>query len=314
VLLAKGLLKVLTGPAKTGPVSTARDLERLQQQAENQIQRAERTACWAATRDAILATDDKAAAKLLNSAVLRAWLLSQLDEYNIEEADLARAMGCTLDEGCDANDALAQHAKSMGQAALLRAAAIVMMDSEQGVSDYEPTILNALAATVDVPLKNIAKAAAAEVKAEYAAKIATVKKSLQPTAPLAQPSTSPATAKPKAGANPPAKAKAAAKLTAEEASSGIAQAMQDAEERAPAAAPEVPQPYPGDSFAVGQRVRVTTDSDKLTRIAAKWAGKEGTITKREEGGGYWDVTFKGRGGGISMFADDQLELVEVVPA
>ena len=44
------------------------------------------------------------------------------------------------------------------------------------------------------------------------------------------------------------------------------------------------------------------------------AGKEGTVTKRDPDGGYWDVTFRGRNGGIAMFAQDQLEAVVVVPA
>lgn len=64
-----------------------------------------------------------------------------------------------------------------------------------------------------------------------------------------------------------------------------------------------------EPFEIGQVVLVTTDTDKLGMIARKWSGKHGTITKREPGGGYWDVTFKGRGGGVSTFAEDQLEVM-----
>ena len=84
VLLAKGLLKA-TEPAKPTANTAARDLERLQTRAQIDTDRAVRKACWEATRDAILATDTKDAAKLLSSTVLRAWLLSQLDEYNLRE-------------------------------------------------------------------------------------------------------------------------------------------------------------------------------------------------------------------------------------
>jgi ParB/RepB/Spo0J family partition protein len=67
-----------------------------------------------------------------------------------------------------------------------------------------------------------------------------------------------------------------------------------------------------EAFTVGQRVRITTNRDKLGIIARKWGGKEGTVTRRESGGGYWDVTFRGRNGGVALFAADQID--QVVPA
>ena len=60
-------------------------------------------------------------------------------------------------------------------------------------------------------------------------------------------------------------------------------------------------------FVVGQRVKVTSDLDKLGMLATKHAGRFGTITKRLDGGRHWDVTFKGRNGGVVTMADDQLE-------
>lgn len=70
--------------------------------------------------------------------------------------------------------------------------------------------------------------------------------------------------------------------------------------------PATSKPYV-EPFEIGQVVLVTTDTDKLGLIARKWSGRHGSITKREPGGGYWDVTFKGRGGGVATFAEDQLE-------
>lgn len=41
------------------------------------------------------------------------------------------------------------------------------------------------------------------------------------------------------------------------------------------------------------------------------AGKRGKITAivPVPGGGFWDVTFSGRNGGIAAFAEDQIEVV-----
>lgn len=319
VLLAKGLLKALdqqdaNKPGSKAAADAARELEHLQTRAQIETNRAVRAAWWQATKDAILATDDKAALKLLNNDVLRGWMLSQLDEYNIEEDDLAMAMGCTLDEGCDANDALALHAKSksMGQAALCRAAAIVMMMNDNSPqSDYEPTILTALSAATGVPAKAIIKETTAKVKAEYAAQIAEVRKALTPTAPLAQPSTPPAAAKSKAGAKPPAKAKPA-KLSAEEAQSGIAQAMQEAERAAPDAQ-QGERDARGSELCAGRVVHVTKDTDRLPPKNVEHAGKQGTITEKQ-GDSCWWVTFKGRTGGIACFDASELTAATGVAA
>ena len=66
-------------------------------------------------------------------------------------------------------------------------------------------------------------------------------------------------------------------------------------------------------FVVGQRVRITTNPDRLSTTARKWSGKEGTVTKTnaDHDPDLYDVTFKGRNGGIAMFRTDQLEAVEV---
>lgn len=83
-----------------------------------------------------------------------------------------------------------------------------------------------------------------------------------------------------------------------------------------AGAAAVPAVAQAVDIGVGQRVRITTDDAKLGLIARKWSGKEGMVTRCEPGGGYWAVTFRGRGGGISIFAEDQIEFVAhpVMPA
>lgn len=160
-----------------------------------------------------------------------------------------------------------------------------------------------------------------EIKGEVKDKIwpATAKKAAVPTASLAQP-TNAGGDKPK-GAKPPAKAPAArAKLSAQEAISGIAAAMQSVDRAASAPSGAVAPPETtkaksqeqlvGLGFAIGQKVQVTTDSSKFgTRFTMhKWLGKKGTITGRA--GTAWDVSFKGRSGGVAAFDEDEITVVE----
>lgn len=132
---------------------------------------------------------------------------------------------------------------------------------------------------------------------------ADAKKALPATPPLAQPSH--AAGQDTAQGTKPAVKKA--RLSAEDAQLGIAAAMQS-QDRAATTPPEAQQDENAGTYSAGQRVRITTDDEKLGLVARKWAGKEGNIS-RCEGGGYWDVVFKGRGGGVACFAEDQLELV-----
>ena len=160
-----------------------------------------------------------------------------------------------------------------------------------------------------------------EIKGEVKAKIwpAVAKKAPVATASLAQPSHAGGD-KPK-GAKAPAKAPAArAKLSAQEAISGIAAAMQSVDRAASApsgavAPPETTSgntqaPLVGIGFAIGQKVKVTTDSDRFGKRLTmhKWLGKTGTITGRV--GNAWDVSFKGRSGGIASFDEDEISVVE----
>ena len=60
-------------------------------------------------------------------------------------------------------------------------------------------------------------------------------------------------------------------------------------------------------FSIGQRVRVNDDITIQTR--QRFAGKTGTITGYQEGEFDWTVTFKGRTGGVSVFAAGEMEAV-----
>lgn len=86
-------------------------------------------------------------------------------------------------------------------------------------------------------------------------------------------------------------------------------------------ASKTPKDYAADSgqaidtaAAPATPVANTTDDAKLGTIASKWKGKTGTVTSREDGGGAWTVTFKGRNGGAAIFSQDQMDLVQGVAA
>ena len=69
-----------------------------------------------------------------------------------------------------------------------------------------------------------------------------------------------------------------------------------------------PAPQADQPFAIGQRVRVIDDITIQTR--QRFAGKTGTITGYQEGELDWTVTFKGRTGGVGVFAAGEIEVVQ----
>ena len=152
-----------------------------------------------------------------------------------------------------------------------------------------------------------------------------VKKAPAPTAPLAQPALSPdADASPKKALAKPAPLRKP-RLSAKDAQSGIAEAMQGIEAGqvpcpvAPMAGsapvPEEGQQVKKDEpiqgtlpvgvIGLGSRVKVLNNvSNRYT----KWIGSTGTVTKKM-GDQAWDVTFRGRNGGLASFDATELEWV-----
>jgi ParB/RepB/Spo0J family partition protein len=109
------------------------------------------------------------------------------------------------------------------------------------------------------------------------------------------------------------------KLSADEAQAAIAAAMQDQESNPGADAQGIvanssqPADIPGASapvlspsvgLAVGMRVRITTDDERLPITQRKYCGKEGTISQQMDevdGADRWMVTFRGNRGGMCAF-------------
>ena len=298
VLLAKGLLQTAT-PAES-KADLAKSLERLEHNIKSETSREVRRKVFDATVQAVRATSDEMAkTTLCSSHFLRAYMHSQID--NVDKDTIAKALGYTFEQGEDEVDALTMHIKACSVADLQRAAIIIMIQEDRAAyySDINPLMMDALVEVLDVPAKAITKAVTKEVlagnaehRANIQVRIKAYKDATEPPAPVAN-ETKPVT-------NP---VKRNRKINAEEAQAGIAEAMQ-------ATAPGTVPNCWTEGFEVGQTVRITSDDNKLGLIARKHGGKTGTITRREDGGGYWDVTFKGRGGGVAMFAEDQMEALQ----
>ena len=304
VLLAKGLLQDNAHPAMGSAKDLARDLERLQLQATNKIDRRTQSAVLAATIAAIRATDDTMAlAGLLGSTVLRAWLITQLDDW-MSNDEMAACLGYTFQDGEDEADGLAMHIRAIGTADLHRAMAcmMAMADDRNVYAGYQPLVLDTFTTILDVPVKALQKKAAAEVRAEYADQIkATQAKidALKPTIPaalLTQQAPGAAKAKPAARKG---------KMSAAEAAASIAAAMQDQDDGDDEDADDGVPSIANDTPRMGVKVRIS--AQHLHPKQQKYAGKEGTITGKI--GDAWDVTFRGRSGGISSFMADQITVV-----
>ena len=289
VLLAKGLINPeVQGQMQRGSkVELAKNLERLEGVIKGKTDKEVRRQVFAATVQAVRATSaDMASTILCSSHFLRAYLLTQMDE-TMNERDMATALGYTFAEGEDETDALTMHIKACSVADLQRAAIIVMAETDRMAyySDTTPLLLDTLVEVLDVPAKAITKAATKEVLADHADERAHLQAQIDAQKKPAAPSAPPAT---KAKATP-----AKRKISATEAAASIAAAMQDQDDG------------DSDTPAIGVSVQITTG--RLNPRQQKFAGKKGTITGKV--GAAWDVTFRGRSGGISSFTEDQLTVV-----
>ena len=339
VLTAKGLRRVDADDDGEGDKAKARGLqswdskalqkrlETIKDRIDANTERSTHSETLKAARKSIRGTDEGMAKLLIGPSLLRNFLTTAIDGYTAEF--MAEALGYTFAQGEDKEDGLAMHIRATDHANLSRAAAIIMMECESDWTYNESTspVRDFVCESLQVNTKTIAKTAAKEAQAQYADELREIealieaknkpKKDDPPQSPLAQPKHAAGVAVD--GAKPKLKPAAAArksKLSAQDAQSGIAAAMQE-QERAGTTPPEAQQGEMQSGLAVGfvtgQRVRITTNPDRLSTTARKWSGREGTVAKTnaDHDPDLYDVTFKGRNGGIAMFRTDQLEAVEV---
>lgn len=166
-------------------------------------------------------------------------------------------------------------------------------------TEWEAKALPAMLAAYSIDRAQIETQVKAEIEAE-------AQKNTQPDVPAAQPKGSGEGAQLAPVKRAIAKKAGAKKLSAVEAEQGIAAAMQGLDDAASASA--VAPPSDPAVLAIGAKVQVTSNTDKLNMRQTKYAGKHGTITAKLGDRG-WDVTFKGRTGGVSSFDSSELELV-----
>ncbi len=326
ILLAKGLV------SRKAQAQTVTDLqgeiEFLQKKAQSDTNRAIHSAVYQATAQAIRDTTTTYAMDyLLSTNVLIAWLLTQLDNHDNDT--FPEIIGYQFAEGEDESDGITQHIKGLNAYAAIRATALVMLHEDATASYYAdntPLIQQAFAEDLSLNVKAITKDATGKVKADYAEQIKAVKAQLdaltaqkaaqeakkppEPTTPLAQPNPARAGGKPPKGSKGKSPAAPVPKLSAEDALSAIAAAMQSDERAQSDAAPEVQQvEQPGLGLLTkGARVQVITDLGKLQTRLHKYAGKQGTVTAKM-GDEAWDVTFRGRTGGLASFHHTEIEVL-----
>lgn len=342
MLLARGLVKALQAKeAKAKSADTIQaDIKTLQAKAEKATTTLFRKMAMQELAALVHACDDAHAHKLVYGLVLRAWWLRQVEglDYNdLTIPDMARMFDLTLADADDKTPAarddahttqIRLHVQACSQGKLYKA--LVLYFVRDDLPDYfyndipEPTLFTALASEMGFDLDALDAQATAQVRAETADELKKLKAQLTDAKKAPVPLVSAAQAKGSGVGKTPktkttaaqAQAQIAAALQAQDTTPGADAQGIAADSSQPVATPGASAPTASQSvgtpveFDLGQRVRVTTDDNKLGRIAAKWGGKVGTVTQREPGGGYWNVTFKGRGGGIALFAADQIELVQ----
>lgn len=317
VLLSKGISEPIDDDEDEAPGDPATELVTLQNRLTLKTEHLVHRGIFTTCTDRVKALDDKASIKLLtNGDLLRAILLTKLDSYDIDEEALAEALGYTFAEGEDERAGLAMNIRATTTGNLCRAVVICELQADYLHSpDSLPLLLPVLVKELDVDTKGVTKEAKASAKAQFADQIKALQDKID--AQKAPPATVPAApqkegpggtgGKGSAAKKPPARA---AKLSAQEATQGIADAMQSIE---PVASAKAVAPQPGQlvglGFVAGQKVKVTSDKDKLTGMVIRHAGKLGVVSKQEGNTDFWHV--KLRAGGLTLFAADQIEAVAV---
>lgn len=238
-LRAKGLVKQAT--KQTGDVEDLQDdLAHLRRQADKAMDKEKAKAVHLAVFNAIRATSTLAAKALLTADLLRAVLLTAMNNQDAVFYT-AKAIGYQFADGVDEDDALMGHIQRMGEADLYRSVALLHLYEDEPNPHYSstpvPLVRNAFVQVLNIDTKEVERKALAIVKTEYADRIKALKAQIEAqkapptTAPLAQPNPArgqgPSQNRPAAQAHGKAKPRAAQpKMGAEEAKSGIAAAMQ----------------------------------------------------------------------------------------
>lgn len=302
-LLAKGLLKQLVEPdIKADKAKSKKDFDADVAEIESKVNDLMKRRYVALSRAAVVAsvmsTSEQAAQALLTPELLRAFVRAEID------------LGIAHDALQDNALISVQNTDDLTDAQVCQAVALIMtFGSDECQQAY--------AVEHGIDTRAITKQATEQIKAEVAEQIAALRrlqKPPPPKSPLAQPSAAPVAhaenPKPK-----PVKAQAKAKLSAEDVQLGIAEAMQGIE--APPSDGAGALPPAALQFTKGQQVVVKTVSTQHAVWRQKYEGMTGTVKALNFDLAFnmalppqsYEVTFKGRTGGVADFTADELEAV-----
>ena len=340
VLLARGLVKAVVEP-KAKIDKAELEIDVLKKGIERETEKQFREVAYDTIASKVRSMPAGASTyQLITHSFLRAWLIHQVDDNPAR--DIAEVLQLTLHDDqqeSQQEEAVRLRLQSSSSAALFQAAALYMLRDDRSLpyqlqAENPTPLFDVIAAGLCIDLPSLRTKVAKDVKARITGEIAALKaqlkppKPLVPTAPLAQPALAPVA---DAGTGK-APAKALVKpaplrqprLSAQEAQSGIAEAMQGIEagqvpcpvvhlaESAPV--PEeglqvkkdepIQGTLPVGVISIGSRVKVLNN---VSIRYTKWIGKAGTVTGKV--GQAWDVTFRGRSGGIASFDSTELEWV-----
>jgi ParB/RepB/Spo0J family partition protein len=191
MLLARGLVKAVQAKQKPTDDIEA-DIKRLQDKAQKDITKRYRQDAFEALANVVQGCEDQLAKKLINSGLLRAWWLRQVDE--LSNSDLARVFGLDLlrpegknaGELCDMHTTQVRlHVQACDSGKLYKALALFMVLDDNPDYFYgdieDPTLFEALASEVGLDLDEIEVEAAHAVRDTYADELRALKAQLKGT-------------------------------------------------------------------------------------------------------------------------------------
>lgn len=306
MLVVKGAIQITATKAAQ---SAEQEIARLKDHAQGHILSSTRKALWQATKAAVFATREPGAL-FSDEGFLRAWL-KDASELMGDLDSMAEMFNTTTEELPD-DEAVLRRIERAGLQDLQRAAAIYLLGEEKVANDFFVSgrsagkwpLMTAASPVLAVDIQGIEKATKAEVQAEVNAKVRELKTALKPPTPIASAAQASNAKKPEGKAQAKSRAPAS-KASAEEVMQGIAVAMQGLESQAADDGLAADQ-QASTGLSLKCRVRINDTVSQLT--LKKWVGKEGVVTGRV-GPEAWDVSFKGRNGGLASFHHTELEVL-----
>jgi hypothetical protein len=260
-----------TGPNQAKPKSSTLqdELKHLQNMVHISTEKKTFKAIMAATLDYLMDVDLPELRSIMEP-ILRAWTGAMLETTEAEHIERALDLAVTEDDEEERMAAIQRRFDTCRPEELLRTAIVCMIHDDPGYfSDHDgnTSVLGTVAKELVVERTAIKKQVQAEVRAEFAPRIQAIQARIDAQSGKPVSETKPAT-------NP---VRRKSNISADEAQASIAEAMQAS---TPAA------------FAIGQAVRITSDTDLLRIRHHAYAGREGTILKPYDSeDGDWVVRF-----------------------